>query len=161
MKVKLSDEDKVFIISKYDTMSLGRISQLLNRSRSTVYFFYKKWMRTKSFSNGKSTGRPKALTKSQTKRLENLVNRRPLLNLEKIKEDLHLKCHIMTIQINLKKLGFKSCRYLHRPKISDENIRQRLAFARKYSYWTVRQWKKVLFTDESSVELWKLYPRKV
>jgi hypothetical protein len=78
-----------------------------------------------------------------------------------MKERLYLPVHTQTISRVLRKLGFRNCRYLHKPKISVQNIQKRLAFARKYSHWTVRQWRKVLFTDESSVELWKLYPRKI
>ena len=37
----------------------------------------------------------------------------------------------------------------------------RLAFARKYRHWTVRQWSKILFTDECSVEIGKIYHRKI
>lgn len=161
MKVKLSDEEKVFIIKNYDSMSVGRISQLLNRSRSTVYFFHKKWIRTKSFANSKGIGRSPALTSREVKRLEAFIKRKPLSSLSKIKEELNFRCHIMTISRRLKKLGFKSCRYLHKPKISAANIEKRLEFARKYSHWTTRQWKKVLFTDESSVELWKVYQRRI
>ncbi len=162
MKVRLTEEEKIFIIKNYDSMSLGRISQLINKSRSTIYFFHMKWLGTKSIQNRKSSGRSLAMTSSMIRRLEAYIKRKPLSSLSQIKEGINFHGHISTLwKYITKKLGFKNCRYLHKPKIKPANLNMRLAFARKYSHWTVRQWKKVLFTDESSVELWKLYQRKI
>jgi hypothetical protein len=61
----------------------------------------------------------------------------------------------------VKKLGFKCVRYQRKPKISPLNMTKRVQFARSYVHWTHRQWKKVLFSDETSIEIGKIYPRKI
>jgi hypothetical protein len=101
------------------------------------------------------------LSQLQIKRLETFVKNNPLKNLKEIKQKLNFNCHLRTLTKYIKKLGFRNFRYRHKPKISEENKLERVAFARKYSHWSLRQWKKVLFSDESSVELGKIYPRKI
>ena len=59
------------------------------------------------------------------------------------------------------KLGFKNLTYRHKPILSEVNKLRRLEFARKYKHWIERKWKKVLFSDESSVQIGKHYPRKI
>jgi len=55
MKARLSEEEKIFIICNYEGKSLGRISEHIHRSRSTIKSFYKKWQATKTIINKKPT----------------------------------------------------------------------------------------------------------
>jgi len=38
-----------------------------------------------------------------------------------------------------------------KPRLSTENIAKRLAWAEKYKNWTIENWKKVIWFDESSI----------
>jgi hypothetical protein len=40
-----------------------------------------------------------------------------------------------------------------KPLLRKKNVKERLAFAKKYAKWTVEQWSKVLWTDETKIEL--------
>jgi transposase len=158
---KLSEMEKISILKNYDTMSLGRISELLNRSRSTIYFFHKKWIRTQSILNIKHEGKKPKLSQREIKRLEAYVTANPLATLERIKRACALPVHTKTVSRYLKKLGFGNYKYLVKPKISNANKGLRMAFVNGHINWSNRRWRKVLFSDESSVELWKLYQRRV
>jgi transposase len=156
----LTEEEKIFIIKNYEHKTIGRIAQLLNRSRGTIYLFYKRWSETRTIMNRKKTGRKPMLSQRQIKRLETFINRNPLKCLREVKQKLNFNCHLRTLTKYIKKLGFRNFVYRHKPKIKQENKLARYNFTRKYSHWSLRQWKKVLFSDESSVELEKYIPGK-
>ena len=162
MKAMLSEQEKIYILTNYERKTLGKLSEELKRCRSTIYKFYRKWQATKTILNLKhKCGRRKILNTAQEKLIEELANKNPRLELLELKKKLHLNCSVSTISRSLKKLGFKNLRLRHKPIITEIQKVQRLQFARKYSSWTIRKWKKVLFSDESSVQIGKIYPRKI
>ena len=56
-----------------------------------------------------------------------------------------------TIRRRLVSANLKSHKPAKRPKLSQKNITDRLAFCRKYQSWTAEQWKHVMFSDETWV----------
>ncbi|KAI6649832.1 hypothetical protein LOD99_6382 [Oopsacas minuta] len=50
-------------------------------------------------------------------------------------------------------VGVRSFKRQEIPRLSQKNIQDRLNFARKHQYWTVNDWKKVLWSDESPFQL--------
>jgi len=160
-KARLSEYEKFFIILNYESKSLGRLSELTGINRDTIYKFYKRWQTSKTIINKKGTGRRPILSEFEKKRIYFFLRSNPLKSMREVIRLLNLNCSIMTLQRCLKKLGFYNVRYRQKPMISDVNIEKRLAFANKYKSWTLRQWKKVLFSDKSSIEIGKTYPRKI
>ena len=57
-----------------------------------------------------------------------------------------------TITRRLKEVGLKSYRLQKKPKLSDKNITDRLAFCTKYRDFSAADLKKVIFSDESNIE---------
>jgi len=55
-----------------------------------------------------------------------------------------------TIRRNLKKVKLKSCIPRRKPAMSEANRLKRLEWARTHEHWTVNDWKKVVFSDEST-----------
>jgi hypothetical protein len=51
----------------------------------------------------------------------------------------------------LKKLGFKKVKKTIKPGLNDAQKAKRLEFCRKYQHWTLEDWKKVIWSDETSV----------
>ncbi len=64
-----------------------------------------------------------------------------------------------TMQRELKGLGLNSCVALRKPLISEANRKKRLQFAREHKDWTLEQWKKVMWSDESKFTLFQSYGR--
>lgn len=54
-----------------------------------------------------------------------------------------------TVSRRLKEVGIRSRRALMKPRLSDLQKRNRLYWARQHEKWTLEQWKRVLWTDES------------
>jgi len=162
MKALLSEKEKIFILKNYETKSLGKLSEEMNRSRSTIYFFYKKWLATSSILNRyKNCGRKKFLSTADRNKIEKFVDKNPHTTAMGIRKSLGIKCSDFPIKKCLKKLGFKNLRFRHKPIMSNQTREKRLSFARNHKNWTVRKWNKVLFSDESSVQIGKVYLRKI
>ena len=54
-----------------------------------------------------------------------------------------------TAQRRLHERNYKKCLKTRKPFVSNVNRRKRLKFAKLYRHWTVDQWKKVVWSDES------------
>jgi hypothetical protein len=60
----------------------------------------------------------------------------------------------------LHRLGYKNLKQIVKPVVTATHRAQRLEWAREHSTWTLRNWRRVIFSDESSVELWKTYSKR-
>ena len=58
-----------------------------------------------------------------------------------------------TMRRELKGLGLNSC--VRKPLISEANRKKRLQFAREHKDWTLEQWTKVMWSDESRFTLFQ------
>jgi DDE superfamily endonuclease/Transposase len=56
-----------------------------------------------------------------------------------------------TVRKALKEAGLDSVEKIEKPKLSADNIKARLKFARKYRDWTVDDWKRVIWSDETKI----------
>ena len=72
--------------------------------------------------------------------------RRPL---ESLKERSSTEVFRWTVQHRLYERQLKKVVETKKPFASPTNCRKRVEFARRYSHWTVEQWKKVIWSDES------------
>ena len=52
-------------------------------------------------------------------------------------------------------LYLKSLKLRRKPKLTEAQKRKRLAFAKARKNWTILQWRRVLFSDESPFELFQ------
>lgn len=59
------------------------------------------------------------------------------------------------MQQELKRLGLNSCLALRKPLIIEANWGKRLLFNNEHKNWTLEQWKKVMWSDESGFTLFQ------
>lgn len=154
----LSVEEKARILAwKYENVSTKEIAKRTGRGESTI-------RRLVASARGlplnvvpprkSASGRPRK-TSSVT---DTLLRREVLKNpnttageLKKIHPQLLHNVSERTIQHRLQKeLGLPTFRPAHKPLLTRAMVKKRLSFARKYRHWTVTQWRKVLFSDEST-----------
>ena len=58
-----------------------------------------------------------------------------------------------TIGTVLNSVGMKARRPRKKPFLTKNHVKSRLAWAKKYQDWTVVEWERVLFSDESNIEI--------
>jgi transposase len=56
-----------------------------------------------------------------------------------------------TVRNTLKEATLKAVTKKKKPILSSANIKKRLAFALKYQHWTVEDWKRVIWSDETKI----------
>ena len=66
-----------------------------------------------------------------------------------LKERTSTQISPLTVQRRLHEKNFKKFPKTKKPYVSQVNRRKRLQFARRYRHWTVDQWKKIIWSDES------------
>ncbi|KAJ8389099.1 hypothetical protein AAFF_G00123050 [Aldrovandia affinis] len=64
-----------------------------------------------------------------------------------------VKCTARTVRNRLLWAGLKSCKARKKPFINEKQRRDRLRFAKDHKDWTVEDWSKVIFFDESNFQL--------
>ncbi|KAF6802683.1 hypothetical protein CPLU01_16146, partial [Colletotrichum plurivorum] len=53
------------------------------------------------------------------------------------------------IRAALRRLGFKRCIARRKPPINEQTRQRRLAWAQEHRYWTIDQWRSILWSDET------------
>ncbi|EEA20407.1 transposable element tc1 transposase, putative [Talaromyces marneffei ATCC 18224] len=69
----------------------------------------------------------------------------------KVIRELDLPIGATALARALKKRGYTRCKALRKPPLSDEHKRVRLAWALEHVNWTIEQWNRILWTDETWV----------
>ena len=69
------------------------------------------------------------------------------------KSGCNVNCSARTVRNRLLQVGLKSHRARKKPFINERQRKQRLKFAKDHKDWTVDDWSKVIFSDESNFQL--------
>ena len=59
-----------------------------------------------------------------------------------------------TVVNTLRKNGFKARRKQKKPFLSDKHKRVRYRWAKAYAHWTAEDWRSVVFSDETKINIW-------
>ncbi|GFS66497.1 transposable element Tcb1 transposase [Trichonephila clavipes] len=54
-----------------------------------------------------------------------------------------------TVRGRLQEIGLRGCKARTKPLLTEFQRNRRLTWAREHSLWTIKDWKKVIFSDES------------
>jgi transposase len=69
----------------------------------------------------------------------------------KLKEDIKIDVSSRTVRRALQEAGMIAAEKKKKPKLAQANIKARLNFARKYKNWTIADWKRVIWSDETKI----------
>ena len=130
------------------------IAARLSISQSAVSRCLRRYEATGSFDHLKSPGRPR-LTSAQTDRLirrESLADPRASSSSIAAQLPPHDTVSARTVRRRLLvDCNLKCHTAAKKPRLLPKNIKDRLAFAKRYRHWTSEQWASVLWSDETSV----------
>ena len=128
------------------------VANTVKLQRSTVHNIAKQ--RNIDLSNNKP-GRPRKLTDEDARQLMTSYNRGLISSAAegswKLRVGLNITVHPQTVCRVWRSMGLKTYRRKDRPRLTREHRHQRLAYARMYADWTVQDWKRVVFADETKV----------
>jgi transposase len=133
------------------------IAKQLGCGKTAVYKVLKRLRETGSSTPKKQTGRPPLLNASAQQKLKAFVKEdgetRRLCSAKLAtvwKARTKQPISAITIRRNLKKVGLTSHIPCRKPAMTEAHCQARLEWAHAHENWTARQWRKVLFSDEST-----------
>jgi transposase len=100
-------------------------------------------------------GRPKALTSREVKEICRSLSRSDIATTAEAKllvlSRFNKKVHATTISRALRAVGMKAVTKKKKPLLTKRHRKLRLNFARKYENYTVADWKRVIWSDETKI----------
>lgn len=150
---KICDETRAqVLILVEEGYNQRAIAQRLHINQASVSRIVKKKVETGSIMDKQRTGRPRATTSADDRLIHRAIVSNPWHTSYSIKHELpDLNISARTIRRRLSKdFHLPAYRPSKKPLLSQKNIKDRLAFCKKYKDWTVSQWNSILFSDESN-----------
>ena len=157
-KKSLSKEEKGQILAlKSCGRSISHIAMVMNRNRHTISTLIK---RADHLPPGQvpdrkySPGRPRKVNEHASRVMKRAFLRSPRKSCKQLKyeyPEVFGSAKIRTLQNHAcRRLGFKSRVARKKPLLTELHKKKRLAFAKLYSKWTKEQWRRVMWSDEST-----------
>ena len=144
---------KLIVEAVQKKIPYSQISQLYGVSKSSVARIIDKWNKTKSVANNPRSGRPRITTVRQDRILTRLCKNDPRLSSVQLNgimaKSYQMQCSVSTTKRRLRSQNLFGRRSAKKPLISLKNRIARIKFAKEHLNWTVKDWSKILWTDES------------
>lgn len=138
---------------KDEGWSLSAIAKEVRLAKSTVYDICKRYSDRQHHSDLLSTGRPKLLDDRAERRLVRNVVAADTSTAVALRADLEQTTGVtvsaQTVRRSLRRLGLKAAPKRKRPLLTARHRALRYDWAKAHKTWTVEDWKKVVFSDES------------
>ncbi|GBC31699.2 IS630 family transposase [Rhizophagus irregularis DAOM 181602=DAOM 197198] len=171
---ELSDFERGRVIGFYEAGDSERtISEKTGYGKTTIHNIISKYKKTGAFSIASRSGRPKKLTERDKRHLKVIVTQNRREPVEKIVKNFAESTGKVicknTMKNTLYNMGYHSCTALRKPNVSERNRKIRLKWARERRLWTINDWKKVVWSDESrftlfqndgKIRVWRLQEEK-
>jgi len=135
------------------------ISKKTGYGKTTIHNIITKYCKTGTLNVASRSGRPKKMNERDKRHLKMIVNQNRREAAEKIQKEFIestgkevSKC---TVRRTLYEMGYHSRTALRKPHISEPNRKIRLSWARERRFWSIDDWKKVVWSDESRFTLFQ------
>lgn len=156
-EIPISTRDLVISTWQNESISLMGIAKRFNLPKSTVQGIIERFKKTGTVQNAPGRGKAKTFTPRETRTLLREVNDDPFKSAIKLAEIMKQSTGKVvtpkTITNYLKQEGVRARTPRKKPFVSAKNKLKRLEFARKNLNQPERFWKRILWTDETKINL--------
>jgi transposase len=140
-----------------DGKSQRQIAEIVKVPRETVRDIIKLYKETKDIKRRVGSGRKRKTTKREDRTIVQMSRTNPFMSAQEISDNVKIDYNIDvshdTVDRRLNEAGLHLYVARNKPFISDTNINKRLQWCIDHQNWTVAQWKRVLWCDESPFTL--------
>lgn len=157
-KRELTIEERQKIVTLHK-MGLGykKIYQKTNCKLCTIQKIIQKWKKSGTVANKLRKGGPRKTSSRIDREIIKKITAKRSLSAPKIAGQLHeqfgVSIHPQTVRNRIHDAGFKARVARKKPFISKKNEAARLKWAKEHSTWTIDDWKRVIWSDESKFNL--------
>ncbi|KAI7944391.1 hypothetical protein MJO28_010086 [Puccinia striiformis f. sp. tritici] len=156
-KPNLSTEQKALIAGMVDAgMSHGRVAKAVGLGQTTVSAIVSRSRTRGTVETAKKSGRPRLNDDRDLRQLRHFVENHQKLTLAEVTDSMTTHVSSSTIRRRIHEMGYNNRIAVKKPFINAKNREKRLAFANEHLEWTIADWSKVIWSDESSFETGKL-----
>ena len=140
-------------------MSYRSVARYFNRSHTTIRSLWIKTANTGTVRHGGCGVNRRHTTARADRRLVRMVRGNPMMPatlsrlLWKERSKFGNILTAATVRRRLRESGLRNRRMVRRPRLSPAHVSRREAWAMQRVHWRLRQWKRVIFTDESRFRL--------
>jgi len=144
-------------------MSIAEVAQRSGRSLKTVYNIWNRWSKEGTVERQEGSGRKRKTTAIEDRQIVVKAKRSRFITCAEIREEIHRPdVSLKTIARRIKESGeFASYWAVKKPFISETNRNRRLQWCQEHKDYTVEQWRRVIWTDESPYVLRFKGPKRV
>ena len=152
------EQTRVSIVTlKKQGLPVKDISILSGVNKSTVNRVWKRYLDTSSFKDEQRSGRPQKLTTRDKRQVVNMLKKSRAKTATEIQKKFStpngLKISRYTVSRTLRSFGFVARIKRKKPLLTTQHIKSRFQWAKKYNKWSLEDWKKVIWSDESKFNL--------
>jgi transposase len=160
---ELSETTRAQIVALSSTgMKQAAISSRLHVSQQVVSLTLQKFRSSNSFASATRSGRPRVTSPRDDIMIRRISMQHPTWSSREISAEIPSTISARSIRRRLHdEFHLKACTPAKKPSLSKKNVRDRLAFCKKYRHWTSEMWRRVLFTDESAFYQFKRYQQYI
>lgn len=146
-------------------MSHSKIAKELHVSKSTVQKYLKLWRERVPVEDVKQAGRPRKITESVKRQIRSIISKNPFFSSKDIVNQLSkgsdnsnpVDVNPSTVRRALNEMSYKNDLPKVVPMLTDVHKSKRVAWCKKNKR---KNWDKVIFSDETSIELDRCKNRK-
>lgn len=152
MKVTPPDKINNVMLHLKNGLSYRNISKKLSIPRSTIYDIAKRNGMNKISNKGGQKSKLSDVAKRSIVR--NIISGKCDTASDAAKllgHDFNITVSPQTVRNVLKSKGLKAKHKVKKPAISVTNQKKRLQFAKKYQHWTVHDWNRIIWSDETKI----------
>jgi transposase len=130
------------------------IAEAIKCSENTVSLWVTRWREQHSVADAERSGRPRCTTDDTDAAIEECADEKKRTVPKDIKKELQLECSPRTIRRRLDEVGLHGRVGRTEYAFTERDLQRRLSFAEGYAHWTVADWDRVVFSDETHIEVY-------
>ncbi|CAK9827487.1 Transposable element Tc1 transposase [Anthophora retusa] len=142
---------------KKEGYSSRQIAAKVNVSQSVVLYTLKNFMGKGTCSSKQRTGRPRKTTEGEDRYIHTLSKRNRRMTAPEITHELNRSREdpigVTTVKRRLLEGALRGCVAIKKPFLKPQNKTKQLWWANEHANWTISDWERVLWTDESKFEV--------
>jgi transposase len=163
-QMSIEIKSKIITLSQ-ENLSNCEISRRVGYSEGAVRNLLKKFQETGSIERKKGSGRGRVTSARDDRLIKKIVSRDRFLTAPEIHAEVQSTStstfSVKTVSRRLLEHGFQARSPAKKPLLTDKMKKARLDWAKEHQNWTLEDWKRVIFSDESKFNLFGPDGRKL